>query len=178
MSAKILPPIHPQAVRVRRIAQDVIQAALAGTKTQNYVDIEHPPVPRPLLDDRPPSQRRKRGLRHPEEKLHKTSTEDLYGNEKLDDDMWVDKSRQKGLDEGSEGYTEHLKNLKWEVIVVDEDIMNAFCLPGGKIVVFTGLLKHFRSDPEVATVLGHEVINMIRLHRRLLPAVSFACCQV
>lgn len=87
--------------------------------------------------------------------------EDLYGNEKLDDDMWVDKSWQKGLDEGFEGYIEYLKNLKWEVIVVDEDIMNVFCFFGGKIVVFIGLFKYFCFDFEVVIVLGYEVINMI-----------------
>jgi hypothetical protein len=43
------------------------------------------------------------------------------------------------------------------VIVVNKDILNAFCLPGGKIVVFTGLIKHFPNDAEIATVLGHEV---------------------
>jgi predicted Zn-dependent protease len=41
--------------------------------------------------------------------------------------------------------------------VVNEPVVNAFCLPGGKIVVFTGLLEHFRSDAEIATIIGHEV---------------------
>jgi hypothetical protein len=150
MSAKILPPIHPLAVRVRRVARDVIEAAMAGTKTQSWGHMEqqqHTHLPPPPVAESPI-----RGA----DKLHKAS-EDMYGNDKLDDDMWVDKCRQKGLDEGSQGYTAHLNNLKWEVIVVDEDTINAFCLPGGKIVVFTGLLKQFRSDTEIATVLGHEV---------------------
>jgi predicted Zn-dependent protease len=58
---------------------------------------------------------------------------------------------------GGGGYTSHLDGLKWEVIVVNKDILNAFCLPGGKIVVFTGLIKHFPNDAEIAAVLGHEV---------------------
>lgn len=41
--------------------------------------------------------------------------------------------------------------------MVNKDILNAFCLPGGKIVVFTGLIKHFPTSDEIATVLGHEV---------------------
>ena len=156
MSSKILPPIHPQAARVRGIARDVIEAAMAGTKTQNWDHTDHhPQVPHSSFSTQPTL----RGT-IPEDKVHKA--EDLYGNDKLEDDMWVDKSRKKGLDEGSEGYTAHLNNLKWEVIVVDEDVMNAFCLPGGKIVVFTGLLKQFRSDTEIATVLGHEVSEMPR----------------
>lgn len=40
--------------------------------------------------------------------------------------------------------TKHLDELKWEVIVVDDKLVNAMCLPGGKIVVFTGLLNHFK----------------------------------
>jgi len=127
---------------------------MAGTKTESWGEVEHTRVPHP--SDRPSSQPRVGGSSNFEDKLHKTS-EDMYGNERLEDDMWVDRSRKKGLDEGSQGYTAHLNGLKWEVVVVDEDIMNAFCLPGGKIVVFTGLLKQFRSDTEVATVLGHEV---------------------
>ncbi|KAG0597847.1 hypothetical protein M758_12G025000 [Ceratodon purpureus] len=161
MSAKILPPIHPQAVRVRRIARDVIEAAMAGTKTQSWGQVEHPShVPHPSFSDSSAPVTRGTSL---DDKLHK-SHEDMYGNDKLEDDMWVDKSRKKGLDEGAEGFTAHLNNLKWEVIVVDEDVMNAFCLPGGKIVVFTGLLKQFRSDPEVATVLGHEVGHVVARH--------------
>lgn len=62
------------------------------------------------------------------------------------------------------GYSEHLKGLQWEVIVVDQPIFNAFCLPGGKIVVFTGLLKELSRDHEIATVLGHEVGHVVARH--------------
>jgi predicted Zn-dependent protease len=51
----------------------------------------------------------------------------------------------------------HLDGLNWEILVVNEPVVNAFCLPGGKIVVFTGLLEHFRTDAEIATIIGHEV---------------------
>lgn len=56
----------------------------------------------------------------------------------------------------------HLKlgqgtQFKWEVVVVCDPAVNAFSLPGGKIVVFTGLLKHFALDAEIATIIGHEV---------------------
>lgn len=157
MSAKVLPPIHPQAVRIRRIARDVIEAAMAGTKTQNWGHMEHHiHVPQPSYSYGRTEPAQILGGANVEDKLNKAH-EDMYGHDKLEDDMWVDKSRKKGLEEGAEGFTAHLNNLKWEVIVVDEDVMNAFCLPGGKIVVFTGLLKLFRSDTEVATVLGHEV---------------------
>lgn len=51
----------------------------------------------------------------------------------------------------------HLKGIKWEVVVVRDSQVNAFCLPGGKIVVCTGLLDRFKEEDEVATVIGHEV---------------------
>lgn len=53
--------------------------------------------------------------------------------------------------------TLHLEGLKWEIIVVDEPFVNAWCFPGGKIVVFSGLLDHYKTDEEIAIILGHEV---------------------
>ncbi|PRQ59911.1 putative peptidase M48 [Rosa chinensis] len=47
---------------------------------------------------------------------------------------------KKGKDIGVKDATSHLVGLNWEVLVVDEPIVNAYCLPGGKIVVFTGLI--------------------------------------
>lgn len=149
--ATLLPPIHPETVRVRRIAKEVIEAVLAGAKAQQWGKVEHgysPPMEMDPWREHQPLQKDSFNMHE-----HKR----LYGDEKLDDNHWVEESRKKGLEEGSEGFTAHLENLKWEVLVVDKDVMNAFCLPGGKIVVFTGLLKQFRSDPEIATVLAHEV---------------------
>jgi predicted Zn-dependent protease len=53
--------------------------------------------------------------------------------------------------------TRHLDGLDWEVIVVKDKLVNAKCLPGGKIIVYTGLLDQMKMDAEIATVLGHEV---------------------
>ena len=50
-----------------------------------------------------------------------------------------------------------MEHVNWEVVVIEDPMINAFCLPGGKIVVFTGLLKNFKNDVEIATVIGHEV---------------------
>ncbi len=158
---KILPPIHPETIRVRRIAKEVIEAAMAGAKAQNWGQLEHTHVPPSISDSGGSSSSSSWGEDLTTAKKDNldslTAHKQMYGTETLDDDHWVEKSRKKGLEEGSEGYTAHLESLKWEVLVVDQDIMNAFCLPGGKIVVFTGLLKHFRSDSEIATVLAHEV---------------------
>ncbi|KAI3886035.1 hypothetical protein MKX03_003616 [Papaver bracteatum] len=73
----------------------------------------------------------------------------------------------KGVQERSSGSkvaTYHLYGLKWEILVVNEPTVNAFCVPGGKIVVFTGLLDNFKSDAEVATILAHEVGHAVARH--------------
>jgi hypothetical protein len=54
--------------------------------------------------------------------------------------------------------------FEWAVALVRSDEVNAFCLPGGKIVVYTGLLDVARTDDELATVLGHEVAHAVAEH--------------
>ncbi|KAL6522504.1 hypothetical protein OROMI_031462 [Orobanche minor] len=61
--------------------------------------------------------------------------------------------------------TRHLEGLDWEVVVVDyTSIKNAYALPGGKIVVYKGLLKICESDAQVGTVIGHEVGHVVARH--------------
>ncbi|MEM1229376.1 MAG: M48 family metallopeptidase [Pseudomonadota bacterium] len=52
----------------------------------------------------------------------------------------------------------------WEVTVFDEDQANAFALPGGKIGVYTGLLKVAEDQDQLATVIGHEVAHVLARH--------------
>ncbi|MGE5468988.1 MAG: M48 family metallopeptidase, partial [Ignavibacteria bacterium] len=55
----------------------------------------------------------------------------------------------------------------WEVNVIDDEQINAFCMPGGKIVVYSGLAKGLGlSDDEIAVVLGHEISHALREHSR------------
>lgn len=77
--------------------------------------------------------------------------------EEVVEDEWVRDSREKGKARGLEAAARHLEGLSWEVVVVRDEMVNAMCLPGGKIIVFTGLLDQFRNDAEIATVIGHEV---------------------
>lgn len=54
---------------------------------------------------------------------------------------------------------------QWEFAVIeDEKMVNAFCLPGGKVAVFTGILKHTKTDAGLATVMGHEIAHALQRH--------------
>lgn len=57
-----------------------------------------------------------------------------------------------------------LKGLTFEVLVLDSPEINAFCLAGGKIVVFTGLLRKAKTAEQVAGVLSHEMAHAIKRH--------------
>ena len=53
----------------------------------------------------------------------------------------------------------------WEFAMIQDDkIINAFCLPGGKVAFFSGILKHTQNETGVATVMGHEVTHAIQRH--------------
>lgn len=54
--------------------------------------------------------------------------------------------------------------FRWEFYVLESDQINAFCLPGGKIFVYTGLLKIVDNEDQLATVIGHEVAHAILRH--------------
>src|SRR5215472_18717402 len=56
------------------------------------------------------------------------------------------------------------KNFDWRVSLVQSDHVNAFCLPGGKIVVYTGILPIANSEAALATVLGHEMAHATSRH--------------
>lgn len=64
--------------------------------------------------------------------------------------------------------TDLKQQMQWEVNVVNSPEVNAFCMPGGKIVVYTGLVSlvgnSAQSDAELATVIGHEIAHALARH--------------
>lgn len=55
-------------------------------------------------------------------------------------------------------------NFAWEFNVLDSSIQNAFCLPGGKVAVYNGLMKKFKNEAELACVVAHEVGHALARH--------------
>lgn len=62
------------------------------------------------------------------------------------------------------GMESEIKNFQWEFNLVKDNQVNAFCMPGGKIVVYEGLLPLVASDDELAVVVGHEVAHAVAKH--------------
>lgn len=57
-----------------------------------------------------------------------------------------------------------LPNAQWEFVVFDSKEANAFCLPGGKVGIYTGILPITRDEAGLATVMGHEVAHAVARH--------------
>jgi predicted Zn-dependent protease len=55
-------------------------------------------------------------------------------------------------------------DYRWEFVVFDEKEANAFCLPGGKVGIFTGILKYTQDEAGMATVISHEVAHALARH--------------
>jgi predicted Zn-dependent protease len=62
------------------------------------------------------------------------------------------------------GYGDRLKGYAWEFNLVESKEVNAWCMPGGKVVVYTGILPVTRDESGLAVVLGHEIAHAIAEH--------------
>jgi predicted Zn-dependent protease len=64
----------------------------------------------------------------------------------------------------SNGYPGYLKDYRWEYHLVKDSTVNAWCMPGGKIVFYTGILPICNGETGVAVVMGHEVAHALADH--------------
>jgi Putative Zn-dependent protease, contains TPR repeats len=62
------------------------------------------------------------------------------------------------------GYEAEVQNYNWEFNLVQDNQVNAFCMPGGKIVVYEGLLPVTQTEAALAIVLGHEIAHAVAYH--------------
>ena len=61
-------------------------------------------------------------------------------------------------------YADMIANYKWEFNLVEDPIVNAWCMPGGKVVVYTGILPVTKNETGLAVVMGHEIAHAIAEH--------------
>ncbi|MDZ7860669.1 MAG: M48 family metallopeptidase [Candidatus Krumholzibacteriota bacterium] len=63
-----------------------------------------------------------------------------------------------------EGMSAHLSGYAWEFNLVDNSKVNAWCLPGGKVVIYSGILPVTKTEEGLAVVMGHEIAHAIAEH--------------
>ncbi|OQW64206.1 MAG: hypothetical protein BVN29_14050 [Nitrospira sp. ST-bin5] len=97
-----------------------------------------------------------------EQKLGEAAYKDFLSHQ----DVMKEGPAVKAVEEMTQRLAEQIPNnpYKFQVTVVKSDVVNAFALPGGYVVVFTGLMKKAESGEEVAGVLGHELNHVLQRH--------------
>ena len=82
------------------------------------------------------------------------------------------------------GYPGYLKDYRWEYNLVNDKNVNAWCMPGGKIVFYTGILPICEDEAGIAVVMGHEVAHALadhgaqRMSAQTLQAIGMAAGNV
>jgi predicted Zn-dependent protease len=62
------------------------------------------------------------------------------------------------------GMEERIADFQWEFNLIEEEVPNAWCMPGGKVVFFTGILPFTQNESGMAVVMGHEVAHAVARH--------------
>ena len=113
----------------------------------------------------------------PESTLNRQAAQ-IYENVKRktklsDDQKQLDEIKQIGskIEESVSSYFDSINeydptyNFQWEYILIDNDkVKNAWCMPGGKIAVYTGILKITKNQNGLAAVMGHEIAHAVAKH--------------
>ena len=98
------------------------------------------------------------------DKMGEQSFEEMKKNEKISTNKAAVKFVQCVADAITPNVPAGVHDGDWEVVVFDSEQVNAFALPGGKIGVYTGLLKVTENQDQLAAVMGHEVGHVIAQH--------------
>jgi predicted Zn-dependent protease len=117
-----------------------------------------------------------------ENRLGITSYEQIIKDEKLSTDARINAMvRQVGQRIAAVAAR---PDFAWEFRVIEKDVANAFALPGGKVAVYTGILKYTKTETGLAVVMGHEIAHAIARHggervsRDLISQIGLAAVQV
>jgi predicted Zn-dependent protease len=89
---------------------------------------------------------------------------DVQKSEKVSTDAAANARVQRVGQRIAQAVGNQLPNASWQFVVFDSPEVNAFALPGGKVGVYTGLLRLATTDDELAVVMGHEIGHVIARH--------------
>ncbi|MGB3589149.1 MAG: M48 family metallopeptidase, partial [Tunicatimonas sp.] len=62
------------------------------------------------------------------------------------------------------GLSDEIKDFRWEFTLIQEDVVNAWCMPGGKVAFYTGIMPVCQNEEGVAVVMSHEIAHAIAEH--------------
>ena len=68
--------------------------------------------------------------------------------------------------------SDQLEGYSWEFNLIESDQVNAWCMPGGKVVFYTGILPICQDEAGIATVMGHEIAHAVAEHGLSLIHIS------
>jgi predicted Zn-dependent protease len=97
-------------------------------------------------------------------KMGITSFEELKQKEKISTDKKTNQYVQCVANAVIKNVPKSAHSGDWEIVVFDSEQVNAFALPGGKIGVYTGILKVTENQDQLAAIIGHEVAHVIERH--------------
>jgi len=112
----------------------------------------------------------------PESKLNAQAAqiyEKVKENEKISDDIKslnqiknIGKKMENSIAEyfSRIGMDDPTVNFNWEYILIDKNVKNAWCMPGGKIAIYTGILDVTKNTNGLASVMGHEIAHAVAKH--------------